>query len=112
MTNRKPDLGWDFVPGLTQVIVLRLIDKDREQAYGQGLTRAVSKITKTHISSALIYGALERLVRREMVECYAEGTLPGEKTKPEKEPGRPRRFYQLTDKGRKILRQTEKAFTF
>ena len=87
--------------GLVQLGILRFIQRHDAEAYGGGIAEGISRLTGDDVSDAQIYVALRRLEVRGLITA-ADPT--GEHNPPSKgRRGRPRKFYSLTESGRRAL---------
>jgi len=84
-------INTEFKKGILDMLVLSLLR--RRSFYGYELVQEISKTI--NISQGTIYPLLRRLKDDELVTTYLE----------ESNEGAPRKYYRLTDKGRKKLEQ-------
>jgi len=92
-------LNIQFKKGVLELCVLSMLDK--EVCYGYELVNEISK--SISISEGTIYPLLRRLKSEELVTTYLQ----------ESQEGPPRKYYKLTELGRKKEKQLKKEwFTF
>ena len=80
--------------GLTQTQMLWLIAK--KPSHGYALMKELSRIKKTKVTQAMVYPALNKLVKAGLVKARH-----GERGK---------KVYELTAKGKKVTRETCREF--
>ena len=83
-------MNTQFKKGVLEVLVLSLLDEGDK--YGFELVEEISK--SIDISEGTIYPSLRKLYNSAMVETYLQ----------ESSSGPPRKYYKLTELGRKMLR--------
>ncbi len=91
------DLAEKFVPlrkGLLEFVILRIIDAER--LYVADMLKRLS-VTEFATQEGTLYPLLSRLRREQLVDYEWK----------ESEAGPPRKYYQLTDKGRAALGQLD-----
>ena len=84
--------------GLLQLCVLKAIS--RKRLYGYDIVRQLRKIEGLVIVEGTIYPILSRLKRDGLVRTKLE----------ESSEGPPRKYYQLTNKGKKLLARINKTW--
>lgn len=91
-----PELYQDHLP-LTETTFYILLSMAVERKHGYAILKDVEELSKGRVvpSTGTLYGALSRLLDQDLIERVEEEN-------PE-EVGRPRKFYTLTQFGRKVL---------
>jgi PadR family transcriptional regulator PadR len=84
-------INTEFKKGILDMLVLSLLRK--RSFYGYELVQEISKTI--NISQGTIYPLLRRLKKDKLVTTYLE----------ESKKGAPRKYYRLTDRGKKRLRE-------
>jgi DNA-binding PadR family transcriptional regulator len=98
----------DIIPprclGLVQVSILSAIAEWPDSAYGTKITSYVSKKIGRDLADAQIYVALARLEKYGLLKSRISefSELPSRKV------GRPRKYYDLTETGRRSLADARK----
>ena len=91
--------------GHLEHVVLLVVMRLREDAYGVPIGRAVQQATRRELAMASVYAALERL--------EAKGFLASRLADPTPERGgRAKRYFRVTAKGMAAARETRRALTF
>jgi PadR family transcriptional regulator PadR len=94
-----PRLLTDF-----ELMVLLAILRIGEDAYGVPIAREIEETTKRIVVRAVVYTALERMQERGLVTSSMGAPTP-------ERGGRAKRFYRLTAKGLKSVKDTQQALT-
>ena len=91
-----PELYQNYLP-LTETTFYILLSMAVERKHGYAILKDVEELSKGRVvpSTGTLYGALSRLLDQDLIERVEEEN-------PE-EVGRPRKFYTLTQIGRKVL---------
>jgi PadR family transcriptional regulator PadR len=79
--------------GLVELCVMRLLET--REAYGYQVLQQLNTSTGFELTESTLYPVLARLARDELVKVRAEASPAGP----------PRRYYRLTEAGRKRLRE-------
>ena len=87
-----------LLKGLLDIIVLRVIDD--EDGYGYEILNRLRKAGFDELGDASVYGTLRRLYRAGYLSTYVQPS----------ESGPHRKYYALTEPGRKHLRQMRDAW--
>jgi PadR family transcriptional regulator PadR len=90
-------INTEFKKGILDMLVLSLLRK--RSFYGYELVQEISKTI--NISQGTIYPLLRRLKKDKLVTTYLE----------ESKEGAPRKYYRLTNKGRKKLEEFLKEWS-
>ncbi|WP_058306709.1 PadR family transcriptional regulator [Gracilibacillus massiliensis] len=83
----------ELVKGSTSLLVLQLlIERDM---YGYELVKEMDRRSEHHLQlkEGTLYPALHKLEKQEFIECYWQN----------REKGPARKYYRITDEGKKIL---------
>lgn len=90
----------ELLKGSTSILILSLLN--RRSMYGYEMIREIEDRSENIFSfkEGTLYPLLHTLEKEEMIESYWEDT----------ESKRKRKYYRITDSGRKLLRQKEKEW--
>lgn len=87
-----------LLKGLLDIIVLRVLD--RQDGYGYEILNRLRAAGFDDLGDASVYGTLRRLYRAGYLSTYVQPS----------ESGPHRKYYSLTEPGRKYLRQARDAW--
>jgi DNA-binding PadR family transcriptional regulator len=98
--NSKHAPAAGFMDLLTRIeeLLLLIIWKHRDEAYGYGIRARLSALTGSDVSIGSVHVPLRRLARRGYLESWTADPTP-------ERGGRAKRFYRLTPKGVAALQQ-------
>jgi DNA-binding PadR family transcriptional regulator len=97
----KAQEALDLLTRMEEILLLVVWDLG-EDAYGVTIRQRVGELTGRQVSLGSVYGPLERLVERGLLRAVQGDPTPVRG-------GRRKRFYRLTPKGTKALRQTRRV---
>ena len=92
-----------FMGGLELVAMLAILRLDNS-AYGVAISREIAEVTGREVALASIYVTLERLASKGLVVSELGATSP-------ERGGRAKRYFSLTPRGRREVREAQRALT-
>ncbi len=92
-------MGGSGILGAFEELVLLSVTRQAGDGYGTSVRRELAEVTGTDVSIGAVHATLERLVEKGMVES-------GSGTRPRSTPGRPRRYFRVTEAGTRALGHT------
>ena len=87
-----------------ELMILLAVLRVGDEAYGVPIGREIEDTGKRPVALAAVYAALDRLENRELVQSR-QGDPTAERG------GRAKRFFVVTPKGLKAIRETQRALT-
>ena len=91
--------------GHLEHVVLLVVMRLGEDAYGVPIGKAVEQATKRELAMASVYAALERLEEKGLLTSKLADPTP-------ERGGRAKRYFRPTAKGMAAARETRRALTF
>ena len=87
-----------------ELMILLAVLRLRDNAYGVTITRELEDTAGRSVAIALVYATLERLQDRGLVLSWKGDPTP-------ERGGRAKRFFEVTAKGIRQIKHTQRAFT-
>ncbi len=92
----------DLLSRIEEILLLTVWELGPEVAYGVPIRERVQRVLGKRVSIGAIYVPLERMVERGWLRAAAGEPTPARG-------GRRKRYYRLTARGRKALRETRRV---
>ena len=91
----------ELIKGSTAILVLSVIS--RKQMYGYQIIREIDQLSDSvfHLNEGTLYPILHALEEENFLDCYWEDS----------ESGRKRKYYTITEKGKKELAKQKEEWT-
>jgi DNA-binding PadR family transcriptional regulator len=89
--------------GSLELIVLLVVIRLGDDAYGVPVRREVARVSRTSCSVATVYAALERLQTKGLVSSEVRDPTP-------QRGGRGKKYFRVTAKGVRAARESQRTF--
>src|SRR5688500_9366234 len=86
-----------------ELVVMLAVLRVRDDAYGVPIAREIEETAARSVTLAAVYLALERLRQNGLVACRLGDPTP-------ERGGRAKKFFSITPRGLRAIRQTQRAF--